>query len=352
MRPRRVAAWFAATFWPLFGLVSGFQVWISMITHGHSVPRLVGYHVLVWSGWIPITAGIAWLAGRFPVLPARRLPILVHLLGAMSAAVVHGLYWLALLETVRPFDAMQTELTKYTAFQILFGRLPFETILYGFVLAAVLALGFYERYRERELAAAQLEGSLAEARRHALELQIQPHFLFNTLNAIASLVRTGRNDEAVTMITGLSDLLRYALDHAGDRPVPLDEELEVLRRYLEIQRMRFPDRMSFTIEASPEARRAAVPALLLQPLAENAVRHGVAASASGGSVAVRAEAGAGTLRIEIWNTGSLAAETAPGIGLRNTRERLRQLFGEAGRLDLATSRGGVAASLAIPWSPA
>lgn len=350
MTPRRVAAGFALVFWPLFGFVSGFQVWISMITHGHSVPRLIGYHVLVWGGWIPITAAIAWLAGRFPVLPARRLPILVHVLAAFAFAVVHGLWWLLLLETVRPFDAMQTELTKYTAVQILFGRLPFETILYGFVLAGALAARFYERFRERELAAAQLEGSLAEARRHALELQIQPHFLFNTLNAIASLVRTGRNDESVAMITGLADLLRYALDHAGDRPVPLDEELGVLRRYLEIQRMRFPDRMAFSIEASDEARRAAVPALLLQPLAENAVRHGIATSATGGEVKVRAAAEGDRLRVEIWNTGSLPTAPSPGIGLRNVRERLRQLFGEDGRLDLAPSAGGVLASLSLPRS--
>src|SRR4029078_7794085 len=107
------------------------------------------------------------------------------------------------------------------------------------------------RYRERSVLAAQLETSLSGARLHALETQLQPHFLFNAMNAISSLVRNQRNDEAVTMISGLSELLRYTLDHAGDQQVALEDELAVLRRYLEIQRVRFPDRMCFDIDLAP-----------------------------------------------------------------------------------------------------
>jgi LytS/YehU family sensor histidine kinase len=179
---------------------------------------------------------------------------------------------------------------------------------------------------------------------------LQPHFLFNTLNAISSLVRNRRNDEAVTMMAGLSELLRYTLDHAGDQQVALEDELAVLRRYLEIQHVRFPDRMSFEIDLAPEARRAAVPVLLLQPLAENAVRHGIAPTAGSGVVEVRAFRSEGKLRIEVFNSGSLSALSVVGIGLRNTRERLQHLYGDEGSFELAGTEGGVMASLSIPWS--
>jgi len=352
---RRATWWCAvASFWAVVGLFSGFQVWISMITHGHSVPLLLGYHVAVWEGWLLPTWLVGWLVTRWPVVPARRLHVLIHVLAACVIAVVHGLYWLGLLFAMRPFDKMQSEASSYDVPQILFFRLPLEWLLYGLVLGGTLTFELYGRYRAKELREAQLEASLAEARLRSLEQQIQPHFLFNTMNAITALVRNGRNDEAVTMMASLGDLLRYALDHAGDQPVTVDEELNVLERYLEIQRARFPDRMSFRIDAGPDARRASVPAFLLQPLAENAVRHGIAESAAPGLVEVRASRDGDRLRVEVFNTGRLdTSSRGGGIGLRNTRERLHHLYGDAGRLELAdVDGGGVRASLEIPWSVA
>jgi hypothetical protein len=344
-------AWrFAALFWTVFGMISGFQVWISMITHGHSVPLLISYYVMVWEGWFLATVAIVWMAGRFPVVPPRRLAILVHFLAAIGIAVLHGFYWLGLMLLMRPFDRMTAEPSQLDVPDILFYRLPLELVLYCMVLGASSAFEYYERYRERALQAAQLEASLAEARLHALELQIQPHFLFNTLNAISGLVRSKRNEEAVTMMAGLSELLRYTLDHAGDQHVALEEELSILRRYLEIQRARFPDRMSFTIETTGEAGRGSVPALLLQPLAENAVRHGIALSASPGVVNVRASRSNGQLRIDVFNSGTLGDRSDSGIGLRNTIARLQHLYGDQGRFELAGARGGVMASVTIPWS--
>jgi two-component system LytT family sensor kinase len=350
MNPRRMAWRFAAAFWLLFGLISGIQVWISMITHGHSVPRLIGYYLAVWEFWLIPTAAIVWLSRRLPVIPPRRVSILMHILAANVIGIAHGLYWLGLMILIRPYDRMTAEPSQLDVPRILFFRLPLEWILYCLVLGAALALDFYERYRERELRAAQLETSLAEARLRALELQLQPHFLFNTMNAISALVRNRRNDEAVTMMAGLSELLRYTLDHAGEQQVALEEEVAVLRRYLEIQHARFPDRMSFDIDLSPDARRGAVPTLLLQPLAENAVRHGIAVSAAPGVVEVRAFRRGGRLLIEVFNSGVLVAPSEGGIGVRNTRERLQHLYGDDGQFDLANADGGVLASLSIPWS--
>ena len=343
MTRRRIAWWSAAFFWFLFGLITGIQVWISMLEHHHSVPRLLGYYVLIWEGWLLPTVAIYWLTRRFPVVPLRARNLLVHVLAAVFIASVHVLYWISLMLLLRPFDRMTAPLSEVRIAPWFLSRSPLELILYCLVLGAVIALGYYER-------AMKLESSLADARLHALELQLQPHFLFNTLNGISALVRSRRDDEAVTMIAGLSDLLRYTLDHAGQQHVALEDELTILQRYLEIQHSRFPDRMSFAIDLAPEARRAAIPTLLLQPLAENAVRHGIARNTAPGVVEVRAFRSGGRLNIEVFNSGVLGGPSRGGIGLRNTHERLRHLYGDAARLDLANADGGVRASLSIPWS--
>ena len=335
----RRTAWFTiACFWTIFGTITGFQVWISMITHGHSPPRLIGYHILVWEAWLFVTALITWLAKRFPVIPPSTRSILVHVLVACCVAVAHACYWGGVMLLVRPFDPIPA---RFDLAEGLFYRMPLELTLYALVLLAVHAIDFYRRYKDREQ-------SLATARLKALELQLQPHFLFNTLNAISSLTRNRRNDEAVAMTAGLSDLLRYTLDHAGGQCVALEDEIAVLERYLEIQRARFPDRMTFDIDVEPSVRRAAVPVLMLQPLAENAVRHGIAASSAPGVVEVRAFSDDGRLRIEMFNSGALRDQKGMRIGLRNTVERLEQLFGHEYRFDLTNANGGVLASLSIP----
>jgi two-component system LytT family sensor kinase len=339
-------------FWVLFGLVCGTQIWISMIDHGHSVPRVLFYAVTVWSLWIPISFAVGWLARRLPVVPPRAANILTHLTLALAIGVLHTALWVALQLLVVPYDRMNPTEFMQPFLHITLAQMPLEVILYALVLLTVHAADTYAKYRERERRAAQLETSLAEARLHALELQIQPHFLFNTLNAISTLVRVGHNREAVAMIGGLSDLLRYALERAGDQRVALDDEVAMLRRYLEIQRLRFDDRLSYEIEIAPDSRRAAVPVLLLQPLAENAIRHGIAVRESPGRVDVRASRLDGTLRIEMSNSGRLPERLEPGIGLSNTRARLEQLYGAQHAFDLVEQDGVVTARITLPWSEA
>ncbi|HZX90848.1 MAG TPA: histidine kinase [Rudaea sp.] len=343
---------FAAAFWSLFGVVAGILVWMSMLTHGHSAPLLLGYHLLVWLAWLGPTYVVVWLARRFPVLPPRPSAIAVHALAATAIALLHSLYGLLLMVWMRPYDRRTATLLDLQVGQILLSQLPLEWILYCLVLGAVLAFEFYRRYHERALLAAQLERSLADARLHALELQLQPHFLFNTLNAIAGLVRNGRKEQAVTMIAGLADLLRYSLDHAGRQRVPLAEEIGMLTRYLEIENARFPDRMSFTISVAEDAERAAVPILILQPLAENAVRHGIARTATVGSIEVDARRDGERLQIRMRNSGCLDVASVDGIGLKNTRERLANLYGGAGHFELSQRDGSVLAVLDLPWTAA
>ncbi|MFT3771646.1 MAG: histidine kinase [Minicystis sp.] len=351
MDPKRRFLWILSlSFWNGLGFVCGLQIWISMISHGHALWRVVVYQMLIWDAWAILAPLIVRLARRRSLIPPTARSILVHVLAALLIAPVHSAWWSWLLVWIRPYDAMGSDSFGHAYVKTIYAGLPTQLLLYCGVLAAHYAADFYEKLSEKKLELEHVQASLIEARLHALELQIQPHFLFNTLNSISALARTSRSGEAVTMIAGLSDLLRYTLDHAGDQRVTVEEELRITRRYLEIERVRFPDRMSFEIDASPEALRAAVPTLILQPLVENAIRHGIARAVAAGRVEVRVRRAGVTLHIEVFNTGKIAADHRQGIGLRNTMARLRHLYRADHAFDLGPCEGGVLASVALPWS--
>jgi LytS/YehU family sensor histidine kinase len=185
-----------------------------------------------------------------------------------------------------------------------------------------------DRARDEQLARAELR---------SLQMQLHPHFLFNTLNAVSAFVRTDP-DAAERMIARLSHLLRLALDRVGVPEVSLEEELRVLRTYLEIEQVRFEDRLTVEWRVAPDARQARVPHLLLQPLVENAIRHGIAPSAAPGTIEIVAERRDGALRLAVRDDGvGPGGGVREGVGLSNTRTRLRQLYGARQRLEV---RGG------------
>lgn len=349
LRPSR--QWLLTTcFWTLGGVVSGAQIWLSMINHHHSFARVVACQVLIWSAWIPLSFAIRSAVRQVPLAPPRPRGVLIHLPIALAISAAHAAWWVWLELVVVPFDWMNPTDFGDRYVEIILCQAPLSVLLYGLVVLAVYAGDYYEKYREREVSAAQLEKSLAEARLRALEVQLQPHFLFNTLNAISTLVRVQQNAEAVGMIAGLSDLLRYALERSGDPRVRLDDEIAMARRYLEIQRMRFGDRLSFEIHVEQDAGRAAVPVLLVQPLVENAIHHGIARHEAPGRVTLRAFRHEGNLRIELFNTGELPERVEHGIGLSNTLARLVQLYGDRYRFALTAEQDGVMARLTLPWS--
>jgi LytS/YehU family sensor histidine kinase len=232
-----------------------------------------------------------------------------------------------------------------------------DLLIYAATLGVSYAVSYYFRYREREFRATQLESQLTQAQLQTLKMQLQPHFLFNTLNGIAGLVRDNRNKAAVNMIAGLSDLLRYTLENAGKQEVPLKEELAFLELYLDIQHMRFSDRLQIEMQIEPETLDALVPNLILQPLVENAIRHGTSRRAALGTVGVSARRDNGSLRIQIYDDGpglqrDDGAKAVEGVGLSNTRARLAQLYGERQQFTLTEREsGGVAATLVIPFIP-
>ena len=343
--------------WALFGCLHGTQVYFGIRAESPDYPFLFGlfmvWQVGCWLVWALLTPAVVWLSRRFPLAP-RAKPIALHLAMSFFFAFVQvaGMEVMTLL--VQPFGPPPPRPWIVGYVGRLSSFLHINLIIYWAICGVVYAVDSRRRLRERELEASRVEAQLAQAQLANLRLQIQPHFLFNTLHAIASLVRGGESGPAVAMIAGLSDLLRYSLDNVGRNVVPLSEELDVVERYLEIQRTRFSDRLHVAIQVSEETRDAAVPTLLLQPLVENAVRHGIAASADGGRLAVRTHRDDGDLVIEVFNDGPpLPAgwQDRQGVGLSSTRRRLQQLYGPAARLELLNlDPAGVAARVRIPFS--
>jgi LytS/YehU family sensor histidine kinase len=213
---------------------------------------------------------------------------------------------------------------------------------------------FYTRYREEELRGSRMEAQLAQAQLQALRMQLHPHFLFNTLNAVSALMHRDL-DAAERMLARLSDFLRLTLETGGAHEVPLRQELDFLRRYLEIEQTRFADRLDVRVDVEPVTLDARVPNLILQPLVENAIRHGVARSSAAGRIEIAAHRRNGSLLLEVRDDGPGLPEGADrpereGVGLTNTRARLRQLYGATSHLTLANRReGGLHVTLTLPF---
>ncbi len=230
-----------------------------------------------------------------------------------------------------------------------------EVLTYWAVIGLSHALDYYRKYREREVRASQLEAQLARAQLDALRMQLQPHFLFNTLNTISVLMA---EDVALAnrLLLRLSDLLRLSLRNTETHEVSLREELEFLRNYLEIEQTRFQDRLTVRFEVDEDAVDAQVPNLILQPLVENAIRHAVAPKAARSLVEISAARRNGEVQLQVRDDGpgiSSDAAAANGIGLRNTKERLEKLYGSAHSFLLAPAQGGgLEVTITIPFHTA
>lgn len=321
---KRAGAWAREYGWVAIWLLPPVLVSAQAALDGHlagrpvNFPRLVNYNVLRWVVWAPLCVWIQWLAGR-----TRRLS--VHGLSALGCLVVANAGWV--LQGLRvPANADYSPAGLFLIF------LPISVMWAAMVYLAV-AWWVWGR---------QARAQLAEARLEALRRQLQPHFFFNTLHTIAGLVRMGRGDDAITMTARLGDLLRETLSDESQTEASLEQELALLDSYLAIERVRFGDRLQIRIDVPPELMHARVPVLLLQPLVENALEHGVAAQPGGGWVEVRALRNGSMLELRVLNSGhAAAAPVAEGIGLRNSRERLRTLYGERTALQLSNDGGNI-----------
>jgi len=226
-------------------------------------------------------------------------------------------------------------------------------ILYGAIIAIDTVLDSRSRLARQQAETARLNEQLSQAQLDALRRQIEPHFLFNTLNSVSALIREHRNDAAVMMIAGLSDFLRRLLQDPSRQQVPLGEEMEFAQKYLDIQKVRFVDRLQLDVNVPSDLLVAQVPTLILQLMVENAIKHGIAKRAHGGLVRISAVRNNGTLTLSVYNDGPglPAANTTPsGIGLSNMRTRLQGLYGDAFVLDMRNQQpGGVEVSVSVPF---
>jgi two-component system, LytTR family, sensor kinase len=298
-----------------------------------------------WWLWALLTPLVVFLSRRFPL---RRGRLARH----VALHVLFGIV-IAALKTIadRALFAMLTGFWMY----LLASTFALQFVIYGALVAAAHSVEYYRRSRERE----QLEAQLAETRLQMLSMQLQPHFLFNTLNTIAEMVHEDP-DKADAMIAGLSDLLRRTLELGSMQEITLDEEIDLVSRYLAIQEARFGDRLRVGIDVPDEVRRARVPALLLQPIVENAIRHGLGARLDAGRIDVVARAGATAVTITVTDDGSgdtadngRPVDGAQGrverVGLGNTRARLDAMYGGRAALTLAKADGrGTRVTIEIP----
>ncbi|MFP2908550.1 sensor histidine kinase [Pyxidicoccus sp. 3LFB2] len=232
-----------------------------------------------------------------------------------------------------------------------------DLLIYGGILSIGHAVEYHRRYREGELTQSQLETRLAHAQLDALRAQLHPHFLFNTLNAISVLVRKQDTAGSIRMLTGVSELLRMALNSTGRQHVPLHEDLDFLDRYLDIEQTRFQDRLQVVRAIDSATLGALVPSLILQPLVENAIKHGLATRSGAGRVELRASREGTRLVLEVLDDGPGLApgwDTHGGcIGVANVRARLHQLYGDRHAFTLENrAGGGVRARLELPFQPA
>lgn len=336
--------------WAVLGLIYVGPVYLEMRVeqHGHTAWRVFSWGILMWLAWAPLTPAIVWLARQYSLVgDAWKRNVMVHLPAFLLMSVLHTAAATAITGWINPFDSRgDSPKAFWPAFlSRIPGTLGTDLLIYGAVIGVLYALDYYRKYREREVLATRLEAQLAQAQLDSLRMQLHPHFLFNTLNSIVGLVRDNKNTAAVNMLVGLGDLLRHTLDHSARHEVELREEINFIKLYLSIQEMRFSDRLRIDLDIDPRTTKALVPNLILQPLTENALRHGVGRSASSGLVGISSAVEDGHLRLTVYDEGAglpddWQLKSSTGIGLANTAARLQQLYDNDHQFDIRNRDGG------------
>jgi len=340
-------------FWTLVGLAFASQFYLSSTLLGRTVTwsQAIGYSLGDWYVWALLSIPVLWLARRYP--PEGAHPVrtaAIHLAAALLCSLVYVL--LRSLVGVVHSRLLDEPVTFAEVFRpLLVKTYPFNLLVYGVIITISHALDYYRKYHERTVHALELEKHLTEARLQSLLRQLKPHFLFNTLNGIASLMHSDVH-AADKMLVRLSELLRLTMHHPGQPLTKLREEIAFIEKYLEIERIRFRDRLAVEIRAAPDTLELEVPSLIIQPLVENAIRHGIEPQARPGRIEVEARREGATLVLLVRDNGAgqpPGGFTREGIGLANTRERLRELYGDRHRFELANRPdGGLEVRLTIP----
>jgi two-component system LytT family sensor kinase len=363
---------FPVRFWrllalgPIVGVASGtlsyiLQAWLNPRIVLEPIGQYVWvvlYNILAWTSWLVLIPIIWQLASRMPISSARKVvPLGFHAAASIVMAALHCAVGAGLKLWVLRVSGQPDHADRILSFPSLFTwhllyAFEWEVLLYWGVLAANHAIRASRELRRRELHEARLEARLVEARLESLQRQLHPHFVFNTLNAIANLLHRDPS-RAESMLVRLGDLLRAVFRSQAQQEVPLGRELDLLQHYLEIQRVRFGGTLTCEIDVPPAADCALVPVLVLQPLVENAVKHGFAGR-GGGVIRVSARRAGDRLELTVTDNGrgapAVHGATQEGVGLANTRARLEHLYPGRNHLRISTpASGGFVVALSLPW---
>ena len=345
--------WGAAT---LMGVFSGFQAFqLVALSPEAKTPfsHLLLLNLSYWYVWALLAPIVLWTSRRFPFVPGAWLrSVPAHLVAVVVVTLLH----VAAMAAIGPwfYDHAPRLSWLHRTHRDWVQFFDWEMATYWAIVAFSHAGAYYREAQVRTLRASQLEARLAEAKLEALQRQLHPHFLFNTLNAISALMH--RDVEAADeMLARLSDLLRMALDQRGMQEIPLKDELEFVEKYLEIEQARFGDRFSVSVDVAPDALDALVPNLVLQPLVENSIRHAVSTRLEPTHVEIRAQRIGDMLQLQVCDDGPglppAPAKPFRGVGLANTRSRLEQLYGTAQRMEFSrpAAPSGLVVTIEIPF---
>ncbi len=332
--------------WTLYALFTGSQSYLSR-AYSQSVqfkPAFL-YALLDSYTWAILTPVVLWLGARFSIQKKnwwRTVPL--QILFAVVFAIIH----VPIFTLTLPLIGYES--SARVARSVFLARFHSDLLTYWLLVGLRHAVDYYRKFQDRELKATQLEARLAETQLQVLKMQLQPHFLFNTLHAISALVHKDA-EAADRMITRLAEFLRLTLDTVGVQEIELRGELESLDKYLEIEQVRFGNRLTVVRSIEPQTLDLLVPNLILQPLVENALRHSIAPRAAGGRIEIRASREGNNLVIDVVDDGN-ASETIPlreGVGLTNTRARLQQLYGPVQAVEILAGQGaGFRVTLFLP----
>ncbi len=316
-----------------------------------SVWKAVSVQLASSYGWFVLMPVILWLANYYPLdrrgNPARN--VAVNLIGGVLLVLVH-LAWNAFSQSFLGYRNRQFE-TYFSAYAFQFYlSFHWSCVVYLQINIILYGIRYYNKFRAGELRASKLEARLAQTRLKVLQMQLHPHFLFNTHNAIAELIHKNP-DAAEKMVENLSDLLRMSLNKLNVEEISFQQELEFLDKYLEIEQIRFHDRLRIVKDIAPDTLDATVPNMILQPLVENAVKHGIAPLIEGGTIEIRSVRENGNLRVEITDDGiGAGGEIVEGIGISNTRRRLKQLYENAHEFRIESNKEkGMSVNLIVPF---
>ena len=326
--------------------------------------QMLVWELPYWLLWAGLAPAVFLFTRRFPIDRDRWFSnSLLHILACVVLSITHRAIYLIIgwvLHVAAYRDL--TSIPDLYSSDILF-NLPTGFMSYGTIFLVSYVIDYYRRHQEEELKVSRLRTELAqaqlqvtEAQLQALKMQLHPHFLFNTLNSISALLDEDV-DAADQMLARLGDLLRLTLENSGAQQVTLQEELEFLRCYLEIEHVRFHDRLTVNMRIDPETLDARVPNLILQPIVENAIKHGIVSRIAPGEIEIRADRDSDVLRLRVKDNGpglnAAAARRREGLGLANTRARLQQMYGSAHRFEMAdAASGGLQVTLELPFETA